>query len=299
MIPSPLRRRTTASLRAFPVVMLASLGGAVCLTGLLPLRTYRGLQGIRGLSKLLPSAGKFLGKAATNSRMASVAAFASRPMTAAAFGWGKPVELLEKNSCIMGRPEVIPNAPAKDEKHFLLGNPMYPPFPENMEMVSLGMGCFWCSENLFMRMPGVYSTHVGYAQGETQNPTYEEVCSGRTNHNEVVRVVYDPAKISLKDILKVFWERHDPTTLNQQGNDRGTQYRSGIYYYTEEQKKIAEETKETYQQVLNKKGFGKITTEVEEAKEFFYAETYHQQYDAKPGSRQYCGLSPLGTSFPA
>eukprot|EP00466_Bigelowiella_natans_P017366 jgi/Bigna1/83567/fgenesh1_pg.110_\ len=196
-------------------------------------------------------------------------AMASSPRTAAAFGWGKPVELLEKNACIAGTESPIPDAPGKDEKHFLLGTPMYPPFPENMEMVSLGMGCFWCSENLFMRMPGVHSTHVGYAQGVTKNPSYEEVCSGRTNHNEVVRVVYDPTKITLGDILKVFWERHDPTTLNQQGNDRDLNMDKN----------------------LNK--------EIEQADEFYYAEIYHQQYDAKPGSRQYCGLSPLGTQFPS
>jgi len=246
----------------------------------------------------LARARAFVGRAARVGTAVTAMVGSQSTARAAAFGWGKPIELLEKTSCLPGRSSEIPDAPRKDDKHFLLGTPLYGPFPEEMEMVSLGMGCFWCSENLYMRMPGVYSTHVGYAQGETENPTYEEICSGRTNHNEVVRVVYDPKKISFGDILKVFWERHDPTTPNQQGNDRGTQYRSGIYVYNDEQQAIAEKSLAAYQKVLDERGFGKITTEIDKAKEFYYAESYHQQYDAKPGSRQYCGLSPLGTTFP-
>jgi len=246
----------------------------------------------------LARARAFVGRAARVGTAVTAMVGTQSTARAAAFGWSKPIGLLEKTSCLPGRSAEIPDAPRQDDKHFLLGTPLYGPFPEDMEMVSLGMGCFWCSENLFMRMPGVYSTHVGYAQGETVNPTYEEVCSGRTNHNEVVRVVYDPKKISFKDILKVFWERHNPTTPNQQGNDRGTQYRSGIYVYTDEQKATAEKSLAAYQKVLDERGFGKITTEIDTAKEFYYAESYHQQYDAKPGSRQYCGLSPLGTTFP-
>jgi len=289
-------------------ILFAGISSAICMMAFVPSSMGVGFRmaprvlpgGIKGF---IPSARNIAGSLmkGAKSKLAvgtAVYAFAASPMTAAAFGWGKPVELLEKSSCIEGSDKPIPDAPGKDDKHFLLGSRMYPPFPENTESIVLGMGCFWCSENLFMRMPGVYSTHVGYSQGETKNPTYEEVCSGRTNHNEVVRVVYDPSKISLKEILKVFWERHDPTTLNQQGNDRGTQYRSGIYFENDEQRKIAEESKKLYQQVLRDRGFGIITTEIEPAGEFYYAESYHQQYDAKPGSRQYCGLSPLGTQFP-
>eukprot|EP00933_Yihiella_yeosuensis_P037498 TRINITY_DN31459_c0_g1_i1.p1 TRINITY_DN31459_c0_g1~~TRINITY_DN31459_c0_g1_i1.p1 ORF type:complete len:214 (+),score=34.01 TRINITY_DN31459_c0_g1_i1:222-863(+) len=194
-----------------------------------------------------------------------------------------------------GSPNPIKDAPAKDSKHFLTGNTMYPPWPAGMEEAMFGMGCFWCSENLYMKMPGIYSTQVGYAGGKIENPSYSDVCTGASEHNEVVRVVYDPSVVSYGDLLKVFWERHNPTTLNQQGNDRGTQYRSGIYYYSEEQRKAAEETKERYEKAI---GGRKITTEIVPAPHFYYAEDYHQQYDAKPGSRQYCGLSPLGVPLP-
>ncbi|GAB5358395.1 hypothetical protein AAMO2058_000453600 [Amorphochlora amoebiformis] len=302
--PPLLRRRSRLGSSDIGSIFLVGIGGAISFAALACLSAPRGLES-GAFRSLIPKAKVFVGTAArraAGSRFVvgtTVSALVSgSPMTAAAFGWGKPIEMLSKTSCLPGRDMPIPNSPATEDRHFLLKTPMYPPFPEGTEMISLGMGCFWCSENLFMRMPGVYSTHVGYAQGETLNPTYEEVCSGRTNHNEVVRVVYDPKKIGVEDILKVFWDRHDPTTPNQQGNDRGTQYRSGIYTYTDEQKKIAEKSKEVYQSVLTKQGFGKITTEIEPAKEFYYAEMYHQQYDAKPGSRQYCGLSPLGTSFP-
>ena len=166
-------------------------------------------------------------------------------------------------------------------------------------MISLGMGCFWCSENVFMKMDGVYSTHAGYQQGVTKNPTYGELCSGETNHNEVVRVVYDPKELPLKSLLATFWSMHDSTTPLQQGNDCGTQYRSGVYFYTDEQQKIAEETKNVYQSALKSNGVqAPICTEIEPAKTFYYAEDSHQQYDAKPGSRDYCGLKPLGVGFP-
>jgi len=188
----------------------------------------------------------------------------------------------------------IPDAPAADAKHFVKGTQMYPPWPAGMEEAMFGMGCFWCSENLYMKMEGVYSTQVGYAGGGIPNPSYRDVCTGASNHNEVVRVVYDPKVVSYAELLKVFWERHDPTTLNQQGNDRGTQYRSGIYYYNEAQRSVAEETKARFQKSLEGVRRSPISTEIVPAPEFFYAEDYHQQYDAKPGTRQYCGLSPTG-----
>jgi len=166
-------------------------------------------------------------------------------------------------------------------------------------MISLGMGCFWCSESLFWKMKGIVSTHVGYQQGDTPNATYREVCSGHTNHNEVTRVVYDPKVCPLEEILKIFFETHNPTQHMGQGNDQGTQYRSGLYYYKPEQKAIIDKCLKAYQGALDKRGKGSITTEVEPAKEFYYAEESHQQYDAKPGSRQYCGLRPLGIKFPA
>jgi len=161
-----------------------------------------------------------------------------------------------------------------------------------------GMGCFWCSENLFMRMEGVYSTQVGYAGGSIPNPSYNDICTGVTGHSEVVRVVYDPSVVSYVELLKVFWERHDPTTKNQQGNDRGTQYRSGIYYYSDAQRAIAERTMQAFGKQLEARGVRRaISTEILPAPEFYYAEDLHQQYDAKPGSRQYCGLQPTGATL--
>eukprot|EP00929_Paragymnodinium_shiwhaense_P045143 TRINITY_DN230_c0_g1_i1.p1 TRINITY_DN230_c0_g1~~TRINITY_DN230_c0_g1_i1.p1 ORF type:complete len:257 (+),score=77.16 TRINITY_DN230_c0_g1_i1:321-1091(+) len=198
-----------------------------------------------------------------------------------------------------GSDVTIPDAPKQDAKHFLKGTPLYGPWPEGMEEIQLGMGCFWCSENLYMRMEGIYSTQVGYAGGKIKNPSYRDVCSGMTNHNEVVRLVYDPKVVSLRSILEIFWSRHDPTTLNRQGNDAGTQYRSGIYYYTEEQKAIAEKSKGIYQEQLSAKGWNEIATEIVPAEQFWMAEDYHQQYDARPGSRQYCGLQPTGIAFDA
>lgn len=197
-----------------------------------------------------------------------------------------------------GQDTPIAEAPVKTAKHFVKGTPMYGPWPEGMEEAMFGMGCFWCSENLYMKMEGVYSSQVGYAGGNILNPSYNDVCTGTTNHNEVVRVVFDPKVVTYAELLKIFWEQHNPTTLNRQGNDRGTQYRSGIYYYNEAQREVAEATKEKFQKSLEAHGVtGKITTEIVPAPKFYYAEDYHQQYDAKPGSRYYCGLSPTGAQL--
>ena len=178
-------------------------------------------------------------------------------------------------------------------QHFVNHNPIYPPFPGNMELAMFGMGCFWGAEKKFWETSGVYSTAVGYAGGYTPNPTYEEVCSGRTGHNEVVRVCYDPEKIDYLDILVIFWESHDPTQGMRQGNDVGTQYRSGIYVTNELQRQKAITSKIQFQQNLSDAGYPAITTEILDAPEFYYAEDYHQQYLAKnPGG--YCGLGGTG-----
>lgn len=180
--------------------------------------------------------------------------------------------------------------------HYVNENLIVPPFPEGLEMAMFGMGCFWGAERKFWELKGVYSTAVGYAGGFTRNATYEEVCTGLTGHNEMVRVVFNPKFMSYENLLKVFWESHNPTQGMQQGNDMGTQYRSGIYTYSEEQKEIAERSKQEYQQALSAKGHGVITTEIIEAPEFYYAEDYHQQYLAKnPGG--YCGLGGTGVSL--
>lgn len=178
-------------------------------------------------------------------------------------------------------------------EHFITKNPIVGPFPDGLKTAVFGTGCFWGTEKGFWRLPGVYSTAVGYCGGFTENPTYEQVCSGRTMHNEVIQVVYDPAKISYADLLRMFWEQHDPTQGMGQGNDRGTQYRSGIYFYSEEQKALAEKSKETYQEKMTAR-FGEITTEIIPAPTFYFAEDYHQQYLAKPGSRPYCSAQPTG-----
>jgi peptide-methionine (S)-S-oxide reductase len=182
------------------------------------------------------------------------------------------------------------------ERHVLSGNRLAPPFPENMKLALFGLGCFWGAERSFWQIPGVYSTSVGYAAGVTPNPSYEEVCSGYTGHNEVVRVVYDPKRVSYQSLLKTFWESHDPTQRMRQGDDVGTQYRSGIYVYDAEQKAAAEESLRAYQERLAKAGFGEITTEVLEAPEFYYAEDYHQQYLAK-NPNGYCGLGGCGVTL--
>jgi peptide-methionine (S)-S-oxide reductase len=192
-----------------------------------------------------------------------------------------------------GRQEEMPVS----EKHFVLGTPIKPPFPEGIEQAVFGMGCFWGAERGFWELPGVYTTAVGYAGGLTPNPTYEEVCSAQTGHNEVVLVAYDPAGISYEDLLKAFWEGHDPTQGMRQGNDVGTQYRSGIYVFDEAQHEAAEASLSKFQEALTAAGHGEITTEIVDAPDFYFAEDYHQQYLAKnPGG--YCGLGGTGVSCP-
>ncbi len=181
--------------------------------------------------------------------------------------------------------------------HFVNGHPLAPPYPENLEKALFGLGCFWGAERKFWQQPGVYVTAVGYAAGYTPNPTYQEVCSGMTGHNEVVQVVYDPAILSYGELLKVFWESHNPTQGMRQGNDAGTQYRSGIYVYSPEQRRMAEASREAYQTALTQAGYGQITTEILDAPEFYFAEAYHQQYLAKnPGG--YCGLGGVNVTCP-
>jgi peptide-methionine (S)-S-oxide reductase len=189
------------------------------------------------------------------------------------------------------RPFVVP------DRHFVLGTPLEPPFPEGFVQVIFGMGCFWGAERKFWEADGIYTTAVGYAGGFTPNPTYEEVCSGRTGHNEVVLAVFDPSKTTYDEMLRVFWENHDPTQGMRQGNDAGTQYRSGIYCFGGAQLDAAEASREMFQKQLDASGFSTITTEIVEAPTFFYAEDYHQQYLAKnPGG--YCGLGGTGVSCP-
>ena len=190
-----------------------------------------------------------------------------------------------------GRSESMP----VPNRHYVNGNPLTPPFPDGMETALFGMGCFWGAERKFWEAPGVYTTAVGYAGGYTPNPTYKEVCTGMTGHNEVVRVVYDPAVIRYAGLLKIFWEAHNPTQGMRQGNDVGTQYRSGIYTYSEEQKAAALASVHTYQGRLADNGFGEITSEIIDAPAFYYAEDYHQQYLAK-NPAGYCGLGGTGVS---
>jgi len=193
--------------------------------------------------------------------------------------------------------------PGRSEKmkvpasHFVNGARLEPPFPEGTELALFGLGCFWGAERKFWQTPGVVSTSVGYAGGVTPNPSYREVCSGATGHTEVVRVVFDPKRVSYADLLRVFWEAHDPTQGMRQGNDVGTQYRSAIYTHGEAQAKAAAASREEYQRALDAAGLGRITTEIREAPEFYYAEEYHQQYLAKnPGG--YCGIGGTGVSCP-
>ena len=198
-------------------------------------------------------------------------------------------EMINKEQALPGRSEAIP----LPEKHFVNQNSLNEPYPENMQQAMFGLGCFWGAERKFWEIEGVYITLVGYAAGFTPNPTYQEVCSGMTGHNEVVYVVYDPAKVSYETLLTVFWESHNPTQGMRQGNDRGTQYRSGIYTYSDEQKDQAFKMREQYQKTLLAAGLGMITSEIIGAPEFYAAEEYHQQYLAKnPGG--YCGLGGLG-----
>ena len=205
----------------------------------------------------------------------------------------KMTQLLPESSTLPGRAGKVKVA----EKHFVNGNRVVPPFPAGLELAQFGMGCFWGAERLFWQTPGVYSTAVGYAGGATQNPTYEEVCSGYTNHTEAVLVVFDPQKISYEQVLKVFWEGHDPTQGMRQGNDRGSQYRSAVYTYGEAQMKAALATRDAYQAALDKARKGRITTEIQPAPAFYYAEDYHQQYLGK-NPNGYCGLGGTGVSCP-
>ena len=198
-----------------------------------------------------------------------------------------------KDAALPGRAERM-EVPAA---HAVNGHRLEPPFPEGLERAMFGMGCFWGAEKTFWQLPGVYSTAVGYAAGPTPNPTYREVCSGMTGHAEVVLVVFDPKRVPYEDLLKVFWENHDPTQGMRQGNDAGTQYRSGIYAYGEAQRQAAEASRTAYQKELAAARYGPITTEIAPAPEFYYAEDYHQQYLAKnPGG--YCGLGGTGVSCP-
>jgi peptide-methionine (S)-S-oxide reductase len=198
-----------------------------------------------------------------------------------------------RESALPGRAERMP----VPEAHFVSGARLEPPFPDGMERALFGLGCFWGAERKFWQLPGVYTTAAGYAAGYTPNPTYREVCSGLTGHNEVVLVVFDPARIAYHFLLKTFWESHDPTQGMRQGNDVGTQYRSGIYYYDEAQRIAAERSRDAFQEQLSKAGYGRITTEIVPAPEFYYAEDYHQQYLAKnPGG--YCGLGGTGVTCP-
>jgi peptide-methionine (S)-S-oxide reductase len=198
----------------------------------------------------------------------------------------------DPSDTLPGRPDPLP----VPDRHDVLGTPMKPPFA-GKELATFGMGCFWGAEKKFWELPGVWSTQVGYAGGTTPNPTYEEVCSGRTGHTEVVRVVFDPSRVSYLELLRVFWENHDPTQGMRQGNDVGTQYRSAIYWYTEAQEAAARASRDDYQAALARAGHGSITTELARAPEFYYAEDYHQQYLAK-NPRGYCGLGGTGVSCP-
>jgi peptide-methionine (S)-S-oxide reductase len=205
----------------------------------------------------------------------------------------KPLAVPPESETLPGRDEPLP----VPERHYVLGTPLLPPFPEGYERAVFGMGCFWGAERMFWQAPGVYTTAVGYAGGTTPNPTYREVCSGRTGHTEVVLAVFDPERTSFDEMLRIFWEGHDPTQGMRQGNDVGTQYRSAIYVESDEQLAMAERSREMFQEALTEQGHGLITTEIRPAPPFYYAEDYHQQYLAKnPGG--YCGHGGTGVSCP-
>ena len=201
--------------------------------------------------------------------------------------------MVDPANALTGRDTPIPTA----KTHYVYGTPLLAQTPEGMEEAMFGMGCFWGVERMFWKLDGVQSTMVGYAAGYTPNPTYEEVCTGKTGHNEVVRVVYDPRVISYEQLLQVFWEGHDPTQGMRQGNDRGTQYRSGIYVYNDSQRRAAEASKEAFAPRLSQAGFGAITTEIKDAPAFYFAEDYHQQYLAK-NPNGYCGIGGTGVTCP-
>lgn len=209
------------------------------------------------------------------------------------FGLNKKAEMVSAEAALPGRDMQMP-VPAK---HFVLGTDMVAPWPDGMQVAIFGMGCFWGAERKFWQAEGVYSTQVGYAAGFTPNPSYEEVCSGQTGHNEVVQVVFDPQQISFEEVLQIFWENHDPTQGMRQGNDVGTQYRSGIYCLDAGQKAAAEATRDMFQDKLKAAGYGDITTEIIDAPAFYYAEDYHQQYLGK-NPNGYCGMGGTGVSCP-
>jgi len=207
------------------------------------------------------------------------------------FGANKKVQMPSAGEALPGRAEPIP----VPEHHYVNGHRLTPPYPERMQLAMFGLGCFWGAERQFWQSSGVYVTAVGYAGGFTPNPTYEEVCTGRTGHNEVVRVVYDPGKVSYEELLSMFWQSHDPTQGMRQGNDVGTQYRSGIYTYSPQQRAAAERSRDAYEAKLQEAGYGGITTEISDAPEFYFAEDYHQQYLAK-NPAGYCGLGGTGVA---
>ena len=206
---------------------------------------------------------------------------------------GHKTRMVSEEDALRGRSAEMP----LPERHFVNGHALGGPFPDGLETAVFGMGCFWGAERVFWQTPGVWTTAVGYAGGFTPNPTYEEVCTGMTGHAEVVLVVFDPGVVSYEELLKLFWENHDPTQGMRQGNDVGTQYRSAIYTEGELQRKSAEASRDAYEEVLHKAGYGDITTEIREAPQFYYAEDYHQQYLAK-NPNGYCGLGGTGVSCP-
>ncbi len=209
------------------------------------------------------------------------------------FAFRRQIQLPAPGEALPGRDQVM----TVTNRHWVHGRPLLPPFPEGLELALLGLGCFWGAERRFWQLEGVWTTAVGYAAGLTPNPSYEEVCTGMTGHNEVVRVVFDPARIGYEQVLKTFWESHNPTQGMRQGNDVGTQYRSGIYYTSEAQRLAAEASRERFATALAANRRGTITTEILPAPEFYYAEDYHQQYLAKnPGG--YCGLGGCGVAYP-
>jgi peptide-methionine (S)-S-oxide reductase len=209
------------------------------------------------------------------------------------FGTGRKREMVPPEHALSGRDEPLPTP----DTHWVNGNSMKPPFPTGIETAVFGMGCFWGAERIFWQIPGVYSTAVGYSGGFTPNPTYEEVCTGRTGHAEVVLVAYDPSQVSYDALLKAFWEGHDPTQGMRQGNDVGTQYRSAVYATSAEQLDAAKRSRDAYQERLADAGYGEVTTQITEAGEFYYAEDYHQQYLAK-NPMGYCGIGGTGVACP-
>jgi peptide-methionine (S)-S-oxide reductase len=209
------------------------------------------------------------------------------------FGFGRPTTIPDAQNALPGREQPIPTA----ETHFINGSSIQPPYPAGSEIATFAMGCFWGAEKLFWQTPGVISTSSGYAGGHTPNPTYEEVCTGKTGHAESVQVVFDPSRISYEELLKLFWENHDPTQGMRQGNDRGTQYRSAIFTHTDAQRAAAEASREMYQRELASAGFGDITTDIADAPTYYFAEDYHQQYLAKVPNG-YCPDHSTGVACP-